>query len=154
MILEVADDVCTWAEGPIKYEAGTPNMLGVIGLGTARYWFKQNVELAVLKTEHDLSDVRCLELAAIPDVSVYGNVASLATVCFNLAGIYPHDLATFLDEQQMLVWLGVVAAVPLMARLGVSATVAASFGVYNKLDDVLKLVEAVWAARRYSVGVD
>jgi len=75
-------------------------------------------------------------------------------VSFNLAGIHPHDLATFLDEQQIAVRAGHHCAQPLMARLGVPATVRASFGVYNNADDVAKLVEAVRAARRYFHGVD
>ena len=154
MISEVRDYVSTWAEGPIKYEAGTPNIAGVIGLGTALHWFKQNVDAAVLKTEHDLSDQLRSGLAAIPDVTIYGNQASLATVSFNLAGIHPHDLATFLDEQQIAVRAGHHCAQPLMARLGVPATVRASFGVYNNADDVAKLVETVQAARRYFHGVD
>ncbi|OAU83240.1 hypothetical protein PY67_09825 [Lacticaseibacillus rhamnosus] len=71
-----------------------------------------------------------------------------------MAGIHPHDLATFLDEQQIAVRAGHHCAQPLMARLGVPATVRASFGVYNNADDVAKLVETVQAARRYFHGVD
>ena len=82
------------------------------------------------------------------------NQASLATVSFNLTGIHPHDLATFLDEQQIAVRAGHHCAQPLMARLGVPATVRASFGVYNNADDVERLIQAVQAARRYFHGID
>ncbi|EKQ22667.1 SufS family cysteine desulfurase [Lacticaseibacillus paracasei] len=154
MISEVRDDVSTWADGPIKYEAGTPHIVGVIGLGAALTWFDQSVNAAAFDNEHQLADQLRAGLAAIPDVTVYGNQASLATVSFNLTGIHPHDLATFLDEQQIAVRAGHHCAQPLMARLGVPATVRASFGVYNNADDVERLIQAVQAARRYFHGID
>lgn len=154
MISEVRDDVSTWADGPIKYEAGTPHIAGVIGLGAALTWFDQSVNAAAFDNEHQLADQLRAGLAAIPDVTVYGNQASLATVSFNLTGIHPHDLATFLDEQQIAVRAGHHCAQPLMARLGVPATVRASFGVYNNADDVERLIQAVQAARRYFHGID
>ena len=154
MISEVRDDVSTWADGPIKYEAGTPHIAGVIGLGAALTWFDQSVNAAAFDNEHQLANQLRAGLAAIPDVTVYGNQARLATVSFNLIGIHPHDLATFLDEQQIAVRAGHHCAQPLMARLGVPATVRASFGVYNNVNDVERLIQAVQAARRYFHGID
>ncbi|KRK12559.1 cysteine desulfurase [Lacticaseibacillus zeae DSM 20178 = KCTC 3804] len=154
MISEVRDQESTWADGPIKYEAGTPHIAGVIGMGAALHWFQENVDAAALQTEHELTNQLRTALTAIPDLTVYGNEDSLATVSFNLTGIHPHDVATFLDEQQIAVRAGHHCAQPLMARLGVPATVRASFGVYNNQDDVTKLVEAVQAVRRYFHGID
>lgn len=154
MIDEVLDQSATWAEGPLKFEAGTPNIAGVYGLGAAITWLTAQDSAAIAQQEH--SQVLALRqaLAAIPGVVLYGSDASIGIVSFNLTGVHPHDLATFLDEQHIAVRAGHHCAQPLMARLGVPATVRASFGAYNTAADVAQLAAAVQEARGFFLGND
>ncbi|WP_125581387.1 aminotransferase class V-fold PLP-dependent enzyme [Lacticaseibacillus suibinensis] len=154
MIDEVLDQSATWAEGPLKFEAGTPNIAGVYGLGAAITWLMAQDPAAIAQQEH--SQVLALRqaLAAIPGVVLYGSDASIGIVSFNLTGVHPHDLATFLDEQHIAVRAGHHCAQPLMARLGVPATVRASFGAYNTAADGAQLAAAVQEARGFFLGND
>ncbi|WP_390410225.1 aminotransferase class V-fold PLP-dependent enzyme [Lacticaseibacillus jixiensis] len=154
MIDEVQDQDTTWAEVPLKFEAGTPNMAGVFGLGAALSFMSQQDLPAIMRHENELVRATRAGLQAIPDLVVYGTDEALSTVSFNLQGVHPHDLATFLDEQQIAVRAGHHCAQPLMARLGVPATARASFGMYNDQADVDKLVAAVKEARGYFHGFD
>ncbi len=154
MIDSVTDAQSTWAEVPLKFEAGTPNIAGAFGLAAA-IEFLQAQDWSTVRAREDRL-VRRLRagLSATPGVTVYGSANSLGIVSFNLAGVHPHDLATFLDEQQIAVRAGHHCAQPLMARLGVPATVRASFGLYNTADDCDRLAAAVAAARGYFLGTD
>lgn len=154
MIDEVLDQSATWAEGPLKFEAGTPNIAGVYGLGAAITWLMTQDRAAIAQQER--SQVLALRqaLAAIPGVVLYGSDASIGIVSFNLTGVHPHDLATFLDEQHIAVRAGHHCAQPLMARLGVPATVRASFGAYNTIADGARLAAAVQEARGFFLGND
>lgn len=154
MIDEVQDQDTTWAEVPLKFEAGTPNMAGVFGLGAALSFMSQQDLPAIMRHENELVRATRAGLQAIPDLVVYGTDEALSTVSFNLQGVHPHDLATFLDEQQIAVRAGHHCAQPLMARLGVPATARASFGMYNDQADVDKLIAAVKEARGYFHGFD
>ncbi|WP_407894544.1 aminotransferase class V-fold PLP-dependent enzyme [Lacticaseibacillus sp. N501-2] len=154
MIDEVQDQTTSWAEVPLKFEAGTPNIAQVFGLGAAIDFMQQLDMPQVMADENRLVKKLRAGLAEIPDIVLYGSDASLSTVSFNLQGIHPHDLATFLDEQNIAVRAGHHCAQPLMARLGIPATARASFGVYNNDADVDQLVAAVSAARRYFHGLD
>lgn len=153
MIDMVEDQSSTWAEGPLKYEAGTPNIAGVIGLGAALA-FKQQLPASAFENEQRLVVKLWRELDAIDGVQVYGTPEAIGAVSFNLAGVHPHDLATYLDEADIAVRAGHHCAQPLMARLGVPATVRASFSVYNQEADVAALVAAVKQARGYFNGVE
>lgn len=154
MIDMVEDQDTTWAEVPLKFEAGTPNIAGVFGLGAAVTYMQQQDMNAV--HAHDQALVQQLRrgLAAIDGVTLYGDEDSIGIVSFNLAGIHPHDVATFLDEQNIAVRAGHHCAQPLMARLGIPATVRASMGIYNNEADITKLVTAVAEARDYFHGAN
>lgn len=154
MIDEVLDQSATWAEGPLKFEAGTPNIAGVYGLGAAITWLTAQDPAAIAQQEHSQVLVLRQALAAIPGVVLYGSDASIGIVSFNLTGVHPHDLATFLDEQHIAVRAGHHCAQPLMARLGVPATVRASFGAYNSAADGAQLAAAVQEARGFFLGND
>ncbi|WP_225047080.1 aminotransferase class V-fold PLP-dependent enzyme [Lacticaseibacillus kribbianus] len=154
MIDEVTDAKSTWAPVPLKFEAGTPNIAGAFGLAAA-VAFLQAQDWSTVRAREDRL-VRRLRaaLAAIDGVTVYGTAQSLGIVSFNLTGVHPHDLATFLDEQDIAVRAGHHCAQPLMARLGVPATVRASFGLYSTEQDVDRLATAVAEARGYFLGTD
>ncbi len=154
MIDEVQDQQSTWAEVPLKFEAGTPNMGGVFGLGAALDFMSQQDMTQVMHDENQLVRATRSALSEIPGIILYGSDESLATVSFNLKGVHPHDLATFLDEQNIAVRAGHHCAQPLMARLGIPATARASFGIYNTQADVDKLVQAVRQAGGYFHGTD
>jgi cysteine desulfurase/selenocysteine lyase len=154
MIDEVQDQVSTWAEVPLKFEAGTPNIADVFGMGAALTFMSQLDMPQVMKAENALVRSLRAELSTVSGIILYGSDESLSTVSFNLEGVHPHDLATFLDEQDIAVRAGHHCAQPLMARLGVPATARASFGLYNTQDDVDKLVTAVRAAGGYFHGVN
>jgi cysteine desulfurase/selenocysteine lyase len=154
MIDEVQDQTTSWAEVPLKFEAGTPNIAQVFGLGAAIDFMQQLDMPQVMAEENRLVKKLRAGLSEIEDIVLYGSDDSLSTVSFNLQGIHPHDLATFLDEQDIAVRAGHHCAQPLMARLGIPATARASFGVYNNDADVDKLVQAVGEARRYFHGLD
>ncbi|MFD1484511.1 aminotransferase class V-fold PLP-dependent enzyme [Lacticaseibacillus baoqingensis] len=154
MIDEVQDQVSTWAEVPLKFEAGTPNIAGVFGLGAALDFMSQLDLKQMMQAENTLVKSLRAELSTIDGIILYGSDASLSTVSFNLTGVHPHDLATFLDEQDVAVRAGHHCAQPLMARLGIPATARASFGIYNTQADVDKLVAAVRAAGGYFHGTN
>ncbi|KRK74142.1 cysteine desulfurase [Lacticaseibacillus nasuensis JCM 17158] len=152
MIDEVQDAESTWAPVPLKFEAGTPNIAGIYGLGAALTWLGQQDRGAMAAHEAELVTALRTGLSEIPGITLYGSAASVAIVSFNLAGVHPHDLATFLDEQHIAVRAGHHCAQPLMARLGVPATVRASFGPYNTAADVTALTTAVATAGRFFHG--
>lgn len=149
MIDEVQDQSATWAEGPLKFEAGTPNIAGVFGLKAALDYVSSLDMAAVADHDHALVTQLRTGLAKIPGITLYGDDQSIGIVSFNLAGVHPHDLATVLDEADIAVRAGHHCAQPLMARLGVPATVRASFGGYNTPQDVAKLIAGVDEARRF-----
>lgn len=154
MIDEVQDLRSSWAPVPLKFEAGTPNIAGVFGLKAA-LTFASGLNMAqVAKHDHDLVSALRQGLAAMPGITLYGDDESVGIVSFNLTGIHPHDVATVLDEANIAVRAGHHCAQPLMARLGVPATVRASFGVYNTPADVTKLLAGVAEARRLFNGTD
>ncbi|WP_125704567.1 aminotransferase class V-fold PLP-dependent enzyme [Lacticaseibacillus daqingensis] len=154
MIDEVTDVRSTWAPVPLKFEAGTPNIAGVYGLSAALTFLQAQDWSTVRAREFQLVTALRTGLTQIPGVQLYGTANSLGIVSFTLTGVHPHDLATFLDEQAVAVRAGHHCAQPLMARLGVPATVRASFAGYNTPADVARLVAAVAEARGYFLGTD
>ncbi|WP_203623120.1 MULTISPECIES: aminotransferase class V-fold PLP-dependent enzyme [unclassified Lacticaseibacillus] len=149
MIDEVQDAVSTWAAVPLKFEAGTPNIAGVFGLKAALDYISHLNMANVSAHDHALVQQLRAGLAKVPGITLYGDDQSIGIVSFNLAAVHPHDLATVLDEANIAVRAGHHCAQPLMARLGVPATVRASFGVYNTPQDVEALIAAVDEGRRF-----
>ncbi|WP_395319554.1 aminotransferase class V-fold PLP-dependent enzyme [Fructilactobacillus frigidiflavus] len=146
MIDEVSQQTATWQPVPLKFEAGTPNIVGAIGLAAAIDYLQQIGMDQVAKMEHELVTTCLAELKQIEGVTVYGpqNPADhTGVVAFNLAGIHPHDVSTGLDLEGIEVRAGHHCAQPLMQALGVESTVRASFYFYNTQADVQKLIEAI-----------
>ncbi len=151
MIEEVRIERSTYAAVPHKFEAGTPNIAGAIGLGAA-VDFLQSLGLETIHS-HEKRIAR-LVLERLADefkaITLYGpapDVARAGVVSFTLADIHPHDLATILDHEGVAIRAGHHCCQPLMRRLGVAATARASFYLYNAEDDLEVLVSGLHRAQ-------
>jgi len=148
MILTVSFEKTTYNELPAKFEAGTPNISGAVGLAAAMDYLESLGLDAVAAHEHRLAQLATAELQKIPGVQIIGTAANKASiVSFTMEGVHPHDLGTILDHEGVAVRTGHHCAMPLMTFLGLPATVRASFGCYNNEADVTALVAAVRKAR-------
>lgn len=149
MIHVVRDTTATYAPLPHKFEAGTPNVEGAIGLGAAIAYLRGLGMEAIAAHERELAAYALGKLAAIEGMTIYGPMDERAgVISFTLADIHPHDLATIVDQDGVAIRAGHHCAQPLMRRLNVSATARASFYVYNTEEDVDALVVALQKARR------
>jgi cysteine desulfurase/selenocysteine lyase len=151
MIREVFDDRATWAPLPEKFDAGTPNIADTIALGAAVDYLDGIGMPNVRAHEVAVTDYALDRLAAVPDVIVYGPKHAeqrTGVVSFNLDGVHPHDAGTILDEAGIAVRAGHHCCQPLHRRLDVAATLRASFYIYNTVDEVDALVDALATARR------
>src|SRR5207237_5270174 len=150
----VHDDRSTWNVLPHKFEAGTPNVAGAVGLAAAVDYLDRIGMTRVLEHERALVRLVTARLSEIEGVTVHGPTPEQRSgvVSFSLADVHPHDLATILDERDVCVRAGHHCAQPLMRRLGVSATTRASFYVSSEPPDVDALVDGVEAARRLFAG--
>ena len=148
MIETVALDGTTWADIPMKFEAGTPAVADAVGLGEAIAFVESIGAEAIVAHEAELLALATGRLAAIPGVRLIGTAAHRASVIsFMLEGVHPHDLGTVLDEEGIAIRAGHHCAQPLMRRFGVPATARASFSVYNTPDDVEALGRGIERAR-------
>ena len=146
MIEYVYEQNTTFAPLPNKFEAGTQNVEGVIGLGAAIDYIEkigykeiQNVEEAITKyAVNELSKLEFLELYITPHLENHSSVIS-----FNIKGVHPHDVASILDSNGVCVRSGNHCAQPLLRYLGMDSTCRASFSIYNTKEDVDNLVEAL-----------
>ena len=144
MIERVRIEATTYAALPFKFEAGTPNIAGAIGLAAAIDYLDGIDFAAALRHEADVLNYATSALQQVEGVSIVGTAAHKGPVLsFLLQGAHPHDLGTLLDQQGIAVRTGHHCAMPLMDRLGLSGTVRASFSLYNGRDDVERLVAAV-----------
>lgn len=150
MIDRVELEGSTWAPLPSKFEAGTPNIEGVVGLGAAVDFLMEVGRESILAHERDLTAYAMERLEAIPGIRVFGPSEiedRSGVVSFTLGDVHPHDLATILDSHGIAIRAGHHCAQPLMRRLGVSATARASFYLYNTRADVDALVKGLDHAR-------
>jgi len=149
MINEVKLEDSTWADLPWKFEAGTPNIAGTIGLGVAVGYLKNIGMKNIEAYEKELSKYAYEQLGKIKGVTIYGPKDERSCVLsFNVDGIHPHDMSTLLDRDGVAVRGGHHCAMPLMKELDVSGTVRASFYFYNTFEEVDKLVESVIKSRK------
>ena len=152
MIDSVSFEKTTWADAPQKFEAGTPNVGGAIGLGQAIQWFESNDSLDSMKHAKRLAELTRERLSAISGVTVYGNPKRRTSlVSFNIAGVHASDVGSILDQQGIAIRAGHHCCQPLMRRLGCAATARASFSVYNVEAEVDALVRAVQKAKEILV---
>ncbi len=148
MILEVSFDNTVFNELPYKFEAGTPNISGVIGFGAAVDYL-QSVGLQHIRAhEKALHNTMVTKLAAIDGLRLIGTADAQASVqSFMLNDIHPHDLGTILDHQGVAVRTGHHCAMPVMQRFGLPGTARASLGLYNNTADIDQLIAALDKAR-------
>ena len=148
MISTVSFEGSKWAGLPAKFEAGTPNVAGAIGLGAALRWIDGLGLDKVAEHERRLLESGRAKLAAIPGLRLIGTAEDAAGVLsFVLDGIHAHDVGTILDREGVAVRTGHHCAEPVMRHFGVPATARASLGVYNDEDDLDQLVEAIGTVR-------
>ena len=149
MILEVRFDATIYNEVPYKFEAGTPNIAGVIGLGAAVDYLTNIGIDRVARHEHDLLAYMTAKLAGIDGIRLIGTAENKASVqSFMLDDIHPHDLGTILDHQGIAIRTGHHCAMPVMEFFGLPGTARASLALYNSGDDVDRLVAAVEKAKQ------
>ena len=146
MILDVWIDHATYNEIPYKFEAGTPPIAGVIGLGAAIDYLNGIGMKAIHDHEVDLTKYALSALSDVPGITIYGPQDASrkgGLVSFSLDDVHAHDVGTICDSFGVAVRAGHHCAKPLMRKLGVPATTRASFYIYNTPEDVDRLVEAV-----------
>jgi cysteine desulfurase/selenocysteine lyase len=138
-----------WAPLPHKFEAGTPNLEGAIGLGAAVAYLGRWDRAAIAAHERDLTAYAAARIAAVPGARLVGRARDRAAiVSFVMEGVHPHDIGTILDQHGVAIRAGHHCAQPLMDALGVAATARASLALYNTRDDVDALVDALGAVRK------
>lgn len=152
MIANVTREGATWAEVPYKFEAGTPNIAGAIGLGAAIDYLQSLDFELIQKHEQELTSYALEKLKNVLGLTIYGPQKSngrIGVISFNLKNIHPHDLATALDLNGIEVRAGHHCAQPLMASLDTESTVRASLSIYNNKDDIDKLVSSLHEAKEF-----
>ncbi|MGH7764298.1 MAG: aminotransferase class V-fold PLP-dependent enzyme [Candidatus Dormibacteraceae bacterium] len=150
MIKTVRIEGATYNDLPWKFEAGTQAIAEVIGLGAAVEYLTALGMDAVRAHELEITEYAYEALSEVDGLTVFGPPPSrrAGVISFALAGIHPHDLATIADRDQVCLRAGHHCAMPLMTRLGVSATARASFYVYTQKDEVDRLVGSIREAQR------
>ena len=148
MIRTVAFERSTFAEPPQRFEAGTPNIAGAIGLAAAIDYVSR-IGLAHIAThEHALLAHASAAVGEVPGVRLVGTAQDKASILsFLVDGIHPHDLGTILDAEGVAIRAGHHCAMPLMTRFGIPGTARASFAMYNDIDDIDALVAAIHKAQ-------
>ena len=155
MIDFVYEQSATWKELPWKFEAGTPNMAGAIGLAAAIDYLEAIGMDAIEHHEQELIAYVFPKLQAIEGLKIYGSqdlAKRSGVISFNLGDLHPHDLATALDYEGVAVRAGHHCAQPLIQYLEVPATARASFYLYNTKEDCDKLVEALIKTKEFFNG--
>jgi cysteine desulfurase/selenocysteine lyase len=148
MIDKVTFEKTTFAPPPARFEAGTPHVVGVIGLHAAIDYVDSIGLDAIAAHEAALVRETREALAQLNSVRLFGPEDSAGIVSFALEGVHPHDIGTILDESRVAIRAGHHCAQPLMAYLGVDATARASFGVYNGKQDVEALLRGIERVKR------
>jgi cysteine desulfurase/selenocysteine lyase len=150
MIRDVSESEVTYADPPHRYEAGTPPIVQAIGLGAALTYMETIGRGRIAAHEARLRDYAMESLSRINSLTIYGSARDKGSiVAFNMAGAHPHDISTIIDRAGVAVRAGTHCAQPLLARYGVTATCRASFGLYNTLEEVDRLAEALQKAHDF-----
>jgi cysteine desulfurase/selenocysteine lyase len=149
MILSVTFEKTTYARLPNKFEAGTPHIEGVIGLGSAIDYLNRLGLRAIGAHEQALLAYATAAIEAVPGVRIMGRAREKdAVLAFTMGDIHPHDIGQILDDAGVAIRAGHHCAQPVMQRFGVPATARASFGLYNTREDIDALVSALHEVNR------
>ncbi len=144
MIASVSFEKSTWNELPYKFEAGTPNVAGVIGLGAAIDWVNRVGLDRIAAHEHELLEYGTRLLSELPGLRLVGTAREKASVLsFVLEGVHPHDVGTVLDHEGIAVRTGHHCAQPVMDRYAIPATSRASLACFNTRDELDALAAGV-----------
>ncbi len=146
MIRTVGRDESTWADIPHKFEAGTPNIAGAIGVAAAADFLEDLTFEAIAEHERSVISYAIERLSSIKDVQIFGPkdlVERSGVVSFVMGDAHPHDIATILDGEGVAIRAGHHCAQLVMHHFGVSATARASFYLYNSKEDVDRLAESL-----------
>jgi len=144
MIASITFEKTTYAKPPNKFEAGTPHIAGVIGLGAALDYVSAIGVDKIAAHEHGLLVYGTQALSKIKEVRIIGTATMKAgVISFTLGEIHPHDIGTILDKQGVAIRAGHHCAQPVMERFDIPATARASFGLYNVKEEIDVLVTAI-----------
>jgi cysteine desulfurase/selenocysteine lyase len=148
MIEKVTFDETSFLDPPARFEAGTPHIVGAVGLHAAVDWV-EDLGLDAIHAHESALVAECRDaLRSIPGVTVYGPEDSAGIVSFNVDGVHPHDTATILDDAGVAVRAGHHCAQPLMRWLGIEATARASFAAHSDSSDVAALIAGIGQVKR------
>jgi cysteine desulfurase/selenocysteine lyase len=150
MISSVWFEEATWNEIPHKFEAGTPNIAGAIGLAKAVEYLENVGMVNLTLYEQELTTYALEKMAKIPGMKIYGSAPERGgVISFNLGEIHPHDLSHFLDQQGIAVRAGHHCAQPVMRKLNIAATTRLSFYFYNTKEEIDYTVDQLKKAKEF-----
>ncbi len=145
MISSVTFEKTIYNTIPFKFEAGTPNIAGVIGLGAALHYIKRIGIENIKAYEEELLSYATKEIKKVPHVKLIGTAEEKASILsFVMDGIHPHDIGTVLDQEGIAIRTGHHCAQPVMDRFGVVATARASFGIYNTKEEIDHFIQGLY----------
>jgi cysteine desulfurase/selenocysteine lyase len=148
MIASVTFEKTTYNTLPYKFEAGTPNIAGVVGLGAAVQYLESLDREGARRHEDELLAYATPRVAEVPGVRIIGQARQKSSVLsFVMDGVHPHDVGTVLDNEGVAIRTGQHCAQPVMDRYGIGSTARASFAFYNTFEEADALVAALHKAR-------
>ncbi|WP_312427987.1 cysteine desulfurase [Lacrimispora sp.] len=150
MVDDVSEQTTTYTDGPAKFEGGTQNVEGAVGLHSAIDYLEDIGYEQIGRFEHELTGYALLRLQSIPHVTIYGQESGherTGVISFNIDGAHPHDVSTILSSDGVAIRSGHHCAHPLMRHLGVNATCRVSLCFYNTKDDIDVLIESICKVR-------
>ena len=148
MIREVQWEESSWNDLPWKFEAGTPNIAGGIGLGAAVDYLQKIGMDKIGQHESQLTTYAIQQLIDIPGVTVYGPKERAGIIAFNIEGVHAHDVAAIMDRQGVCIRGGHHCTMPLHSQMGIVASARASFALYNTEEEVDQLVSGIAAVKK------
>ena len=149
MIKEVTFEKTTYADLPHKFEAGTPNIAGVVGFGAAIDYLNEVGMDAIAQQEEEILKYATAELLKIPELKIWGTAQEkVSVISFNVGNLHPYDIGTILDNSGIAVRTGHHCAQPIMNFCKIPGTVRASFSFYNTIEEVDLLVKAILKAQK------
>ncbi len=150
MVDVVSEQTATFMDGPAKFEGGTQNVEGAVGLHSAIDYLETIGYKQIEEVEHELTGYALAQLNTMPHVTVYGRESGsnrTGVISFNIDGAHPHDVSTILSADGVAIRSGHHCAHPLMRHMGVNATCRASLCFYNTKEDIDVLIESLSKVR-------
>ncbi|MEA3449077.1 MAG: cysteine desulfurase [Bacteroidota bacterium] len=155
MIDSVSIEKTTFNELPFKFEAGTPNYIGAIGIGAALKYLENIGIEQIAAHEKEVYDLAIEELSSIENIRFFGTAKhKISVISFNIEGLHPYDVGTLIDKNGVAVRTGNHCAEPLMRHYGITGTIRASFGLYNTKQEAEMLVESIKKVSSILVGMN